>query len=215
MIDCMYGRSFILIDHVQLDYITNVADFERAGPVLSRTLDAVLLRSPLLVNQIPDHASHLPKIAYQLRALTLYKECMIHIAGRWEKDPCIAEEDTNLRIRVLAAYGNICGKLNTTHQGLWRILAKFSTSDSLFYQTRMMGKQFTSLAPNYWELCDEKSNFGIHKAQTPLMMQAVMRNNLVLDNSQEGSGQGRYKYYFLCAEIADKERPWGLGEEDW
>ncbi|KAF7903495.1 uncharacterized protein EAF01_006544 [Botrytis porri] len=43
----------------------------------------------------------------------------------------------------------------------------------------------------------------------------LLANNLVLDRTNDGPGEGCYKHCFLCTEIADNELPWETMAVDW
>ncbi|KAF5869782.1 uncharacterized protein Bfra_010982 [Botrytis fragariae] len=211
MTDCMYGKSFTLTSFNDINFLAKVADFYGALPVVSRTLDTVFFRSPKFIERIPDNAGSLLKIAYQLRNQTLYKECMIHVAGRWKSDPCISEDDMDLRIRVLAAYGNICDKLVTANHELLRPIALFRPEHVMHQELRSFVFQYSpSLAAYYRNFYDKHYDGDIDKILTK-----VLASNLILDPSKLGAGQGKFKNYFLCTEITDKELPWNEEEEDW
>ncbi|KAF7896389.1 hypothetical protein EAF00_006403 [Botryotinia globosa] len=208
--DCMYGKSFTLASFDDIKFLAKVADFYGALPVVSRSLDTVFFRSPEFIERIPDHAGSLLKIAYQLRNRTLYKECMIHVAGRWKINPCISEDDMDLRIRVLVAYGSICDKLVTANHELIKSIAKFPQNSRIHPQLRDFALSYPSLATYYRHFLDESFSNATNEILTKLLT-----SNLILDPSKLGAGQGKFKDYFLCAEITDKDLPWDEEEEDW
>ncbi|TGO24344.1 hypothetical protein BPAE_0105g00100 [Botrytis paeoniae] len=211
MTDCMYGKSFTLTSFDDINFLAKVADFYGALSVVSRTLDTVFFRSPKFIERIPDNAGSLLKIAYQLRNRTLYKECMIHVAGRWKSDPCISEDDMDLRIRVLVAFGSICDKLNTANHKLIKLIATFRLDHKMHQELRsFVFRSSPSLAVYYRYFHDEHYSGEINEILTK-----VLTSNLILDPSKLGAGQGKFKDYFLCAEITDKELPWDEEEEDW
>ncbi|KAE9371385.1 hypothetical protein N431DRAFT_545647 [Stipitochalara longipes BDJ] len=43
----------------------------------------------------------------------------------------------------------------------------------------------------------------------------LMKNNLALDQTGFGAGQGLYKYSFLCTHLADEDMPWETTDFDW
>ncbi|TEY60238.1 hypothetical protein BOTCAL_0183g00060 [Botryotinia calthae] len=212
MTDCMYGKSFTLNSFHNIEYLAKVADFYGALPVVSRTLDAVFFRSPEFIEQIPDNAGSLLKIAYKLRNRTLYKECMIHVAGRWKSDPCVSEDDMDLRVRVLVAYGSICDKIVTAnHTFTTIVMTYYPESDKIHSDLRsIMIDHSWPLAVYYRRIYDKHFDTTIDEALTRLLT-----SNLILDPSKHGAGQGKFYDYFPCAEITDKELPWDEEEEDW
>ncbi|TGO08726.1 hypothetical protein BTUL_0194g00060 [Botrytis tulipae] len=211
MTDCMYGKSFTLASFDDINFLAKVADFYGALPVVSRTLDTVFFRSPTFIERIPDNAGSLLKIAYQLRNRTLYKECMIHVAGRWKSNPCISEDNMDLRIRVLVAYGSICDKLVTANQKLIELVAKIPRDQNIHDELRWMAQRCsTSLSVYYRQFYDKQYNKEINET-----IAKILTSNLILDPSKLGAGQGKFKDYFVCAEITDKELPWDEEEEDW
>ncbi|KAF7930993.1 uncharacterized protein EAE97_009202 [Botrytis byssoidea] len=211
MTDCMYGKSFTLASFDDINFLAKVADFYGALPVVSRSLDTVFFRSPEFIEQIPDHAGSLLKIAYQFRNRTLYKECMIYVAGRWKSDPCITEDDMDLRIRVLAAYGSVCDKLVTANHALINLVADQYLDKKIHEELRCMAENYCwSLAAYYREFYDKHYTPDIDRVLTK-----VLTSSLILDPSKLGAGQGKFRDFFVCAEIADKELPWDGEEEDW
>ncbi|KAF7925683.1 uncharacterized protein EAE98_006908 [Botrytis deweyae] len=46
-------------------------------------------------------------------------------------------------------------------------------------------------------------------------LEPLLANNLVLDRTNDGPGEGCYKHCFLCTEIADNELPWDTTAADW
>lgn len=210
MTDCMYGKPFTLASFDDIKFLAKVADFYGALPFVSRSLDTVFFRSPEFIERIPDNAGSLLKIAYQFKNRTLYKECMIHVAGRWKSNPCITEDDMDLRIRALAAYGSVCDKLVTANLGLIRLVAEQYSEEQIHEELRTMGVNYCwSLAVYYREFYDKHYTPDIDRVLTK-----VLTSNLILDPSKLGAGQGKFREYFVCAEITDKELPWDE-EEDW
>ncbi|KAF7905384.1 uncharacterized protein EAF01_005905 [Botrytis porri] len=185
--------------------------FYGALPVVSRSLDTVFFRSPKFIELIPDNAGSLLKIAYQLRNRTLYRECMIHVAGRWKRNPCISEDDMDLRIRVLAAYGSICDKLVTANFNLAKFMTDFQPNDTRYSELRLVAIHYSSsLAVYFRRIYDKHISKEIDEA-----INKVLASNLILDPSKLGAGQGRFQDYFLCAKIIDKELPWDEEYENW
>ncbi|TGO46548.1 hypothetical protein BOTNAR_0580g00070 [Botryotinia narcissicola] len=211
MTDCMYGKPFTLARFDDIKFLAKVTDFYRALPVVSRKLDTVFFRSPKFIERIPDNAGSLLKIAYQLKNQTLYKESMIQVAGRWKSNPCISEDDMDLRIRVLAACGSICDKLVTANQKLIKRVADYSNDHNIHNELVYIAYHYSSpLAGYYRRFYDKHYDINFDVALT-----TVLTSNLILDPSKLGAGQGKFKDYFVCAEITDKELPWDEEEEDW
>ncbi|ESZ95767.1 hypothetical protein SBOR_3874 [Sclerotinia borealis F-4128] len=179
MIDCMYGKPFILgAEDFDLDYITQVADF-------------------------------------YARNKTLYKECMVHVAGRWKIDRVISKQDKELRMRVIVAYAGIYEKLDIANQGILGVMGRqvMNGQHSLAHKVQHHAMNSTSIASHYRSLYDE--GLATWSAEVKSLLKHAMRNKLVLDNSRHGAGQGKFKDYFLCAKVKDSELPWNLREEDW
>ncbi|TGO38519.1 hypothetical protein BHYA_0073g00280 [Botrytis hyacinthi] len=213
MTDCMYGKSFTLASFDDIKFLAKVADFYGALPVVSRTLDTVFFRSPKFIERIPDNAGSLLKIAYQLRNRILYKECMIHVAGRWKSNPCISEDDMDLRIRVLVAYGSVCDKLVTANHKLIQMVALYYiyNNDKIYSELHDIAISHCSSLTDYYRAFYDKR----YSTEIDEVLSKVLTSNLILDPSKLGAGQGRFKDYFVCAEITDKELPWDEEEEDW
>ena len=58
--------------------------------------------------------------------------------------------------------------------------------------------------------CSDDIAKQVHAAVRPLF-----EKNLVLDDSDDGAGQGIYKDCFLCAEISDEDLPWDVDQIEW
>ncbi|KAI9642862.1 hypothetical protein NHQ30_008596 [Ciborinia camelliae] len=213
MIDCMYGKSFILTDTLHLASIVKVADFYRALPVVSRTLDGVLVNSPLLIEQIPDHAGPLLKIAYQLRNQLLYRECMVHVAGRYGYERLVPEADMQLSMRIIVAYAGVEDKLDKAHRSILRVSGRQVKSGNCGMSQKLQSLSATyKTLPQHYRTLYEDVGWG---SEFQPLLSVAMRNNLILDRSKVGAGQGKFKEYFLCAEVTDEELPWDQEEEDW
>ncbi|TGO87755.1 hypothetical protein BPOR_0206g00130 [Botrytis porri] len=57
--------------------------------------------------------------------------------------------------------------------------------------------------------------FLAQKLRNPILFHPLLANNLVLDRTNDGPGEGCYKHCFLCTEIADNELPWETMAVDW
>lgn len=121
----------------------------------------------------------------------------------------------DLRMRAIVAYASVCGKLDTANQELWKFIGRSSPiySSNLIRRLQDHSRGFTSLPFYNRRLYGEQLEFW--RFEVSGLLKPVMYNNLVLDNSQDGPGQGRFKDYFLCAEVTDKELPWDENEVDW
>jgi hypothetical protein len=47
------------------------------------------------------------------------------------------------------------------------------------------------------------------------MLSPVLQNNLVLERSKDGAGQGKFENCFSCAEVPDEDFPWDLTHIGW
>ena len=96
MLSCMYNKPFEVRSTGTLQALSRQADFYGAKPIVSTALDGpqgLLTRSFKLIEEMKYYPLELLKIGYDLRIKILYKEAMVHIAGRWK---VMKEEDGKL-----------------------------------------------------------------------------------------------------------------------
>lgn len=77
----MYLKPYLIEDYHTLKMVTNLAEYYCALPILSRTLDAVFLRSPGLVDEINDNTCKIFQLATKLRNELLFRESLIWLVG--------------------------------------------------------------------------------------------------------------------------------------
>lgn len=47
------------------------------------------------------------------------------------------------------------------------------------------------------------------------VLEPLMTNKLRLDKSDVQAGEGKYRDFFLCADVDDIDLPWDPDEHDW
>jgi len=91
-----------------LDDLAKHADYYGANPAASETLDGILLRSPDLIDELPnDDGFRCLLLGFKLRNEVLFKESLVHAANAWFVNkngfPTLLEPHRELRRTVILA----------------------------------------------------------------------------------------------------------------
>lgn len=194
-------------------------------PAVSTALHGVFYGNPKLVSCIPTDCVRLLEASYKLRNKLLFRECFVHVMGparnprfkvleskelevlaqkRWDKlQKTIL--DTQLKIlqcEIQNPHG-IAKILLQVKQDIARVHTSISDQDPmmpLFYRhvhTRLYGSTATSVDT-------------IRKLIEPLL-----ENKLVLDQSGMRAGERDFKDSFLFFELHDQDLPWDVNQRVW
>jgi hypothetical protein len=118
LLNAFYRRRYDFQDVSDLGDLVEAADYYLALPAVVSFVESNLLRSPLLLNQIPTEAPRFLVAARTLRSDILFREAFIHVVGKWgaEADRRQAFEETMggaLTDLVVKYHGKISEKLNS------------------------------------------------------------------------------------------------------
>jgi len=117
----MHDRPYPIETVDYLKAITRIADFYCALPILSATIVTALLGSPMFkidpnnmnANEFADHSEELILIAQKLRNHFIFRECFIHVVGKWDGTKAegpISKSPEILRL-VMKEYGFLACKV--------------------------------------------------------------------------------------------------------
>ncbi len=231
----MYNRPYRFDDVAEFETITSLADFYGALPILSGTLSGALLGSPMLkrdpdpgqraYNDFARKAGRIIFMAKKLRHTALFRECFIHLAGNLHdmeylgEDAASLKEDKQLWLLLTEGHNQVRGLLLRAHQAL--IVSTLQRYWSPGPLPKIKDEAPEESAAFFKSLKEQLTNHisrGVdepHIKQLFVAVDELMRNNLVLDQTGSGSGEGPYKWCFLCTDIRDEDIPWDTEETDW
>lgn len=234
LVGAMYNRPYTIKTHQELATMTTLADFYCALPILSTSMTAALLDSPMFKSQMGfererfwNAAPDLLVVAKKLRNRVLFRECFIHAVGQFvlgEKGPL--DEDPELFQLVQAQYVCLCQLLLTTHLDI--LLVLYDARQLLGYEDRhkissgLAGLRNREFYKAVFSEIDENITQpvnGLLRAASDRLkdnLSKLLKNNLFLD---QGNGLGVASFkdeeYLLCAKIEDDDMPWDLEEFDF
>jgi hypothetical protein len=210
--------------------VTELADYYRALPIFSRTLDGAMINSKSFIVDIPGEAGFLLEAATKLRNPLLFRECLVWVVSPWLDREDLSEEitDPELEKIVFNVYNQIRTKVAEAQEAIQELVgASLATAAAhqrgpqqieklrgwieeatLTSYSRVTGR---ILLPHYFHMLYKK---GLGSDIANGALSAVFANNLVF-SSQLEAGNGFYKEQFFCAEIADEDLPWDIDEQEW
>lgn len=229
MLAAIYTKPYILDDINDLIVTTELADYYCALRILSYSLDVAIPKSPAFIEETLRNPYLVIAIAKKLRHADLFKECFTLAAGSWltmrgtALDDDMKREHPDIHLLILQGYGSIATILAETHQALLRSAATdFNTT--LAKTVRAAQEQALSLGhlfvqsqcslPVYYRILWRSQPKGASSLIKAILDQ-LLKNNLRLDRSGLGAGEGRYQHHFLCASMEDTNLPWNRDQSDW
>lgn len=232
----MYTRPYRVEDVAELETITRLADFYCALPIVSGTLSGALLGSPMLrrdpdpenqgYNDFARKAGRLIFVAKKLRHTVLFRECFIHLVGNLQDEDYLGDTVLNLKndkelwLLLTEGYARMCQLLLKAHQ------AFVISTVQRYWSPQQPLPKIRDEAPEesaaFFKALKEQLQGQIARGVEDLHIRnlhaavdKLMINNLVLDQTGYGSGEGPYKWCFLCADVPDDEMPWNPNETDY
>jgi len=236
----MYNRPYTVSTPDELRLMTSLADFYCAIPILSATLASGLLGSPMFepelfnsyyLNAFARLAPDLIHTAYKLRNPVLFRECFVHVVGRWECNDDddegvsdtqkeLIEKNVDIWRLVSSAFGRIRQQLLEVNRSLIIALSRceFELGAQLdLLESGVSGAENAKFYKAVLHILDledvESHSENLEELQGNL--REVLMNNLVLDKTGYGSGEGSYEPYFLSADVSDEDMPWDDTQVDW
>ncbi|TGO37559.1 hypothetical protein BHYA_0094g00220 [Botrytis hyacinthi] len=229
----MYSRPYRIKNVEELSTLTRIADFYCALPIVSVTLTNALLDSPIFLkrevedstactkDQLAQDCDSMIFIAQKLRSSILFRECLIHIVANWkDKDTSKfhrTRNDETIRGLIEAEFSKLDEMIDHLQHILYieAVMAKYSLDiPELTKALAAAEEDYVSfqhepkIAVAFWkDLSAKVAHVGGDADFLKSEMDPLLVNNLVLDGTNDGPGEGCYKHCFLCAEIADKQMP--------
>jgi hypothetical protein len=238
---CIYNQPFDFGDVDHLKTLATLAEFYGAGPTVSVSLDGAVARSLENLKDLQDEALSYLEVAYRLRNRFLYKESMVHVAGRWSryKQDVSGNDFPKLRRCAIIAHAGIASMLDDANIAILKIAGRDTVyvsetdeprrkQDIIIWQRFQhhteIWQGYDTLASLYRALYEDKFADAPANMSRKLVIIAqqrvrdivgpLLKNNLVLDKSGK-VGIGAYIDCFLCAEVPDEDLPWDAEETDW
>ncbi|KAF5872471.1 uncharacterized protein Bfra_005831 [Botrytis fragariae] len=234
LICAMYSSPYTIKDVEELSTLTRIADFYCALPIVSVTLPSALLDSPIFSkreveditactkNQLAEDCNFMIFIAQKLRNSVLFRECLIHIAANWKDADNFkfhrARNDETIRCVIKLEFSQLEEMIIRLKHALWVAAIVTKLLPGAPELTRVLAaaeKDYISFerepkkAVTFWKNLSAKLAHVVRDGDfLKSKVGSLLANNLVLDRTNDGPGEGCYKHCFLCTEIADSEFPW-------
>ncbi|CZR55360.1 uncharacterized protein PAC_05247 [Phialocephala subalpina] len=195
LLSVTYGTTYQLTGKkskgkaAQIVLMTEMADYYRSLPVLSHSLENVLLQGNIRVYH-PSSAKALFDAACKLRHPVLFRDCLYFCAGFRRADSSDYHQhirDLDLKLQKIVKIARV-GILEQVVQAHEKICKRSSEDEDVVEELLR------------W-------------------IYPLLANNMATDDenwewdSCEGCYRGRS--FFFCAEVADKDLPWDIEEKDW
>lgn len=199
--------------------MTKHADYYRCLPILSHSLWGPLVNSPGLVPSIGKSPCETLIAAYKLRHKQLFNDSFIEVLGPWKSPRYKQLKEPELFHMAEAAHARMCADLLQIHEGMLEIAADAggtysNTAKKMIELAKLAFDGGSVLLPRYFRLCfdaEYKSNEGAKAVRK--LLGPLLKKNLFLDKSPAGSGQGRFKDFFLSFKV--DAYPWDESQHDW
>ncbi|TVY21572.1 hypothetical protein LARI1_G000514 [Lachnellula arida] len=227
ILSAMYNRPYTIDDSYEMLAMTKLADFYCALPIVSATLTGALLGSPMFtLKEMAKHpytdmemmAPSLLDAACKLRHKVLFRESFVHVVSQLSK----IRRERNLNRRPPLLLGPTLKPL--IKNAYIKLLERIMTANQVLNNRivtcpfRLGPMHETSTEPTEnaeWFYAIRNQLSYVSDPDLKYHMDAVLKNNLVLDQTGFGPGESLYAKRFLCAQIADKDMPWDPAETDW
>lgn len=207
--------------------MTQLAECYGSLPILSHSLTSALMASPSMTSCIPANAVLLLPLAQKLRHAVLYKECMIHIVGRWTITLISLITDTKLKKAAELARNSLSTMIAAAHVEL---VTRIRTNENASSQKRgdlriapdlgdFLKTRSSALPAMYRYFLNGVSadNYKGASLSTTPNVQHLMENKLVLNTeaARGVAGVGAWENCFLSLSIDDEDLPWDVNEVDF
>lgn len=232
----IYVRPYVIEDVSELLTIVRQADYYFALPTLSGTFSGALLGSPMFKrdslpdddeehNEFVENAGEIILAAKKLRHAVLFRECFIHLVANFH-DSLYAEnltalqDDKDVWLLLNQRVSHLRKMiLEAQHEVLMASIQGYLQTDLYALVTdnfREDPEKSANFLRRVYERGDEvlQSDYEDMESTFP-PIERLLRSNLALDQTGFGTGEGPYKYNFLCTELPDEDMPWDSTEVDW
>jgi len=223
----VYNRPYKLNTARELFQLANLADFYCSCPIVSATLTAALVGSPMFMpgkdaqdSNFARYAVATMMLARKFRHALRFRECFVHVVGRWDIGEVMIwsqhiREDPVLSGLIFSAHAVLV--LGVLKASQW-LLADSIRSIVRRHNPGLLdyNKPPTATAAFYRAVQNraEMPNASYEWGPLRVALEDVLKSSLVLDKSGFGAGQGPYADYLLSASIKDEELPWDPNEID-
>ncbi|PBP24241.1 hypothetical protein BUE80_DR004880 [Diplocarpon rosae] len=217
----IYTRPYIIAGAAELLKMVELADYYCVLPILSRTLDGVMMNSPDFVAEIPDDPNGLFIAAAKLRNLSLFRESLVWVVGHYENPAFYDLPEGQLKLIAGFVYGRISTQATIVSQ---HILSDFSrryeedwNSNLDYTYISPIGSYVSGMSvnlPGYFKKLHE-ANPELSENCTEIGL--LFENRLKLDTfngKHRQCGRDGAEEHFLCAYIEDEYIPWNMDDCD-
>lgn len=220
LLSAMYNMRYGFCQFPAFVRTVDLAEIYGALPLLSRTLDGALLRSPALCSAIRQHPASLINIATKIRHAALFKDCLITLLGP-HSDPLYLKVcfDRNILNIAQRAYGET---RNQVSQLMAYALGEIAEADPMTSSTfDSLKSQFPVHFPHFLRefetaVREGKIEGGITLSKC-MQLEQLLSNKLELSREyrRPGSDDTEDSDTFLSARIENRDLPWDLDELEW
>jgi hypothetical protein len=208
-----------------------------ALPNLSGTISTALVGSPMFkrksypcesdsdLSEFVQRAGEIIFAAKKLRHSILFRECFIHlVSSLHDADVSIygadvyslplpaLRDDKDLWLVLHEGKSSLRKKILQAQQSVLEICLDKHLEEHLRLAMRdayLQNPEHCSLGFRQLLAIDEIKVLGLES------IEELLQNNLALDRTNFGAGEGPYFDRYLCAELADEDMPWDAAESDW
>ena len=110
-----YAQIYEIVDYDELYTLVELARYYCALPILSRSLSSAIFECHSFSASIPLKAEEILPLAAELHHAVLFRECVVHIVGRWPDMKLNKIKDARL-LKLIQMIRN--GKNSTSVQGV-------------------------------------------------------------------------------------------------
>jgi hypothetical protein len=216
----IYAEPYNLDSFEELERLTAMADYYCVLRIVSRSIDAALRRSPVLVRKLRKHAFRGMELAEKLRNTTLFEDCLILSIGPWNSpsfEYAVCDDDKLYRIAVRAR-NSIAGKLDSIHRSLLDEATKSKEVGKelmdVAKEAQQEGRTGSVQLALYYRLLSKSDVLG-SASPTRTQIDSLLENQLNLIHGGK-AGKEKFESYFLCSPDENANFiPWDDEDTDW
>jgi hypothetical protein len=210
-----------VLDVEELILMTDLADYYRALPALSKSLYRALYENTEfgVAGRKPELILKLLDASCKLRFPALFRECVVLLAGKWDNEQAdLSGCDRNIQKLIIAARHGISNKIAKAHEEILRLSSEYPNLSKEIRRVKLetgLPEYYRDLHRGYVRY-DEDCDYGDKTGLVECILQPLLENNLKFDGRDELAGSDcGFLVYFLCATIDDEDLPWARTETDW
>jgi hypothetical protein len=217
-----------VLDVEELILMTDLADYYRALPALSKSLYRALYENTEfgVAEREPELILKLLDASYKLRFRALFRECVVLLAGKWNNEQAdLSGCDRNIQKLIIAARHGISNKIVKAYEEILRFSSEYP---ELGEEIRRVTFRTDMDLPEYYrdvycgnileEDYDSEYEDGQYKEDITMIESAlkpVLENRLKFSGRDLLAGERPFEKHFLCATIDDDDLPWDRTQTDW